>query len=426
MGIGSGANKIKTKPFKQTKESLVIMHQNIRGLANKTDELLCSLLNRNIRPQIICLSEHYMTGNKLSSIKLPNYVLGTSFARSRYLGGGVCIYIKSDIKFTSIDLTQYCDEKNIEICSLKINIDKSNILVLCVYRSPSGNFDYFIKKMEKVLNFLHKTKTEFIITGDFNVNFLNESERKTQLLLLLNSFNLFNIVQQPTRITQNNSSLIDNIFIDNKRKYSYEVFQMINGLSDHDAQCLIIKKINNLNKYKMKGTVIRIVNKDSIVQFQNEISKESWEKIYQSNEVNEAYNKFLNTYLLIYESCFLKKSVSKKDNDTAWITIGICTSCRRKEFLYILSKNQSNAFKIYYKTYCSILRRVIREAKRLHYNRLIVSAEDRIKATWNIINRETGRKNNNNKDTLPKIFQVNTSKVSKDEAAHNFNKFFLP
>jgi exonuclease III len=90
-------------------------------------------------------------------------------------GGGVCIYIKPAIKFISIDLAQFCDEKDIEICALKIKIAKQNILVLCIYRSPSGNFDYFINKLEKVLKFLQKVKTEFIICGDFNVNFLNSA-----------------------------------------------------------------------------------------------------------------------------------------------------------------------------------------------------------------------------------------------------------
>jgi hypothetical protein len=46
-----------------------------------------------------------------------------------------------------------------------------------------------------------------------------------------------------------------------------------------------------------------------------------------------------------------------------------------------------------------ILRRVIREAKRKYYNRIITSAEDKIKTTWNIIDIETGHKSNN-KDCL--------------------------
>jgi hypothetical protein len=39
--------------------SLTIFHQNIRGLKQKIDELLCMLTSINLNPHIICLSEHY-------------------------------------------------------------------------------------------------------------------------------------------------------------------------------------------------------------------------------------------------------------------------------------------------------------------------------------------------------------------------------
>jgi hypothetical protein len=57
--------------------------------------------------------------------------------------------------------------------------------------------------------------------------------------------------------------------------------------------------------------MIRIMNKDILAQFQKEIHNENLENTYQSNEVNEVYNLFLNTFLLIYESCFPKQNVNK-------------------------------------------------------------------------------------------------------------------
>jgi endonuclease/exonuclease/phosphatase family metal-dependent hydrolase len=88
----------------------------------------------------------------------------------------------------------------------------------------------------KVVKLFCKPKNEFILCGDFNVNFLEESSRKTQLLVLLQSYNLFYTVQFPTRITETISSAIDNIFIDMAQTNSYEVISIGNGLSDHDAQ----------------------------------------------------------------------------------------------------------------------------------------------------------------------------------------------
>jgi hypothetical protein len=181
-----------------------------------------------------------MSDQKLLCNNFQNDFLGTKYARSNYQGGGVCIYIRADVDFATTDLSKYYDEKNIEICSLKIFLAKTNILILCIYRSPHGNFEYFINKLDKVLKLLSKTKNEYILCGYFNVNFLEESPRKSQLLILLQSYNLYPTVQFPTRITDTTISTVDNIFIDKARINSHEVFAIGNGLSNHDAQCLVI------------------------------------------------------------------------------------------------------------------------------------------------------------------------------------------
>jgi hypothetical protein len=51
----------------------------------------------------------------------------------------------------------------------------------------------------------------------------------------------------------------------------------------------------------MQRSIMRIINKYSIAQFQNKLHNETWEIIYQSNEANATFNLFLNIYLLAYE-----------------------------------------------------------------------------------------------------------------------------
>jgi hypothetical protein len=59
---------------------------------------------------------------------------------------------------------------------------------------------------------------------------------------LLNTFNVTYMISFPTRIYRSKGSAIDNIFIDNTRLQSCIVSPIVNGLSDHDAQYLILKK----------------------------------------------------------------------------------------------------------------------------------------------------------------------------------------
>jgi hypothetical protein len=60
----------------------------------------------------------------------------------------------------------------------------------------------------------------------------------------------------------------------------------MNGLSDHDAQT--IKIDTNLNKSHQHQTYFRRnINKYSIAEFQNNLSYESWEQVFESNDFNE-------------------------------------------------------------------------------------------------------------------------------------------
>jgi hypothetical protein len=76
-----------------------------------------------------------------------------SYACSIYQNGGVCIYIRADLEHTPVHLMQFCEYKNFEMCAIKILSVKIKVFVLCTYRSPSGNSEYFIKMLDKVLKF---------------------------------------------------------------------------------------------------------------------------------------------------------------------------------------------------------------------------------------------------------------------------------
>jgi hypothetical protein len=103
----------------------------------------------------------------------------------------------------------------------------------------------------------------------------------------LQSYNTFHTVQFPTRITETISSAIDNIFIDNARINSYDVISISNGLSNHEAHCLVLKNSFNLEKQTVLGITTRLVNKNSIAQFLNKLTNENWENLHKLNDVNE-------------------------------------------------------------------------------------------------------------------------------------------
>jgi hypothetical protein len=89
---------------------------------------------------------------------------------------------------------------------------------------------------------LYNNKCNIVIWGDVNVNNLMDNNRRNQLDAVLHSYILTGIVEFPNRFGLNSQTAIDNVFIDISTIGNYELYPLINGRPDHDAQMLILNK----------------------------------------------------------------------------------------------------------------------------------------------------------------------------------------
>ena len=125
----------------------------------------------------------------------------------------MCIFVKNNVQSSDIKLNKYSKEKDFEICAVKLHISSHIIIMIAIYRSPSGNFAYFLDSLESILNWVYNTSIDLILCGDLNVNYLNDNHKKQLLDSLLASYSLHGNLQFPKRILNNNYTIIDNIFI---------------------------------------------------------------------------------------------------------------------------------------------------------------------------------------------------------------------
>jgi len=153
--------------------------------------------------------------------------------------------------FIYIKLIKYYKEQDIEACVLKLEFTFFNIfeitifnIFVIIYRAPSGDFSLFLNRLDRILNSLYKVDLKFIICGGININYLTDSDETRQLDAMLLSYNLPSIVNFPTRTQNKSSTAIDNILIDTYKITNWTFFPLINGLSDHDAELLIIMDLN--------------------------------------------------------------------------------------------------------------------------------------------------------------------------------------
>ena len=69
-------------------------------------------------------------------LNIENCNLGTSFYCQIYQKGGVCIYVRKNM-LQILDLTRYCEVKNLEMCGIQIESVTNQQIILCLYRSPT-------------------------------------------------------------------------------------------------------------------------------------------------------------------------------------------------------------------------------------------------------------------------------------------------
>jgi exonuclease III len=296
----------------------MVYHQNIRSFNGKVDELLS--LWTNEYPHILCLTEHHLWEQEISKLCCSPYILAAKYCRNKSKFGGVCICVHESL-FTSIDLYRFCKEHDFEVCATKLCLKSNSYCIISIYRSPLGKLPYFTNILYLVLNKLYSISTNIILCGDININYLDKRNDRIQLDSSLATYSLYNTVNFPTRVGSKYFMAIDGIFIDKYKLNNYSVITVVNGLSNHDAQLLLLNNIK-IKYSNPRCCAICQINKVNMDNFKPNLSYELWEEIFLDEEVDKLFNNFLNTYLRIFNISFPVKKLFNKYNDKAWLTTG--------------------------------------------------------------------------------------------------------
>ena len=109
-----------TNPNYHLNNNLMLLHQNIRGLNNKGDEF--SNFTFIDPPQVFCFSEHNLKPYQLDNILIQSYSLGAKLCWNTSKIGGVCIYTHDSVQFSGINVLNFCKEKDLNACAIKVHL----------------------------------------------------------------------------------------------------------------------------------------------------------------------------------------------------------------------------------------------------------------------------------------------------------------
>ena len=380
---------------------------NIQSLKAKFDNLvaLLDILNSDkIKIDALCLQETWIDNNcDLSTFQIPNYYC---ISQSRFCSshGGLIIYLSKKYNFTLMDLSHQSDICESLFIDIKIPVNNFHIILGNIYKPPkdnnnNANIEAFITELSPKILHLHKTKSDVILVGDFNINLLQIKTRPiySEFFNLLTTNNFHPCITYPTRLTDNSGSLIDNIFLRSKTNHSFRSSGIIlSDISDH-LPCYTLINRNIHLQCNRNISFSRSFSEENLRKIFNYIrSKNMYELLDKSNtaDPDKNYNilySVISTSLNLYAPKQRIKFNKYKHKKSPWITNGIIKSIKVRDQLYKSLKctdYESLEFTVKkhnLRVYKAILNRCIRSAKRTYYYKEFTTFKSDSSKTWKLI-----------------------------------------
>lgn len=339
-------------------------------------------------------------------------LLDTNWLDRNRHGGGVLFYIKDKWSITNVK-----SDENLEFLSLNIKqLNSPTFKTGVVYRPPDSVVKWY-SDFESSIENLTTQNENIIIMGDFNIDHLKEDRMK----LLMRTYNLTQIINEPTRVTQDTRTLIDHIYVTNESSYCTTGVIPI-GISDHHLTYTIRKK----NKCGTnKHTTIRYrdykhLDEEKLLEDMKNID---WESIKQMTDANEMWTFFKNSLIKVFDNHLPYKEKRINARSEQWINDDILTEMRHRDYLHIqaLKTNSENDWALYKYSRNTVVSK-IREAKKIFIDEVIEQVSMKPKDMWTRLKQFIPSKSKNCNTSYLEVDELTITENS--DIANAFNDFF--
>lgn len=156
-----------------------------------------------------------MTKDIEKEININNYNTIACLSNTRNTGGAI-IYIKNGIKYKIV----YANEVKETFWCIAIEILECNLngIYACFYRSNKAKLEFFYELFEEFLDKIVQNNKLILCVGDLNINLNEENTKTKEFLMTCERYEMGNIVNFNTRITQTSQTKIDVVLTNEKRR----------------------------------------------------------------------------------------------------------------------------------------------------------------------------------------------------------------
>ena len=305
-------------------------------------------------------------------------------------GGGLCVYIKKNYKVSSVENVSSVSDNNFQQLWLKVQSRCYKSFVTCtVYRPPSTPLNFIDDLANSLIESL-LSGLDVIILGDLNCNLLQDNAESRALNDFCSTFNLTQLINKPTRATENGESLIDVVMTTNEKLIASNDVLM-STISDHNLVYISLK----LKKPRIKPcyVTIRSYTNYSADNFLRDLSYAPFHIISLFDDFNDQVDVFNELFLEVLSQHAPVKRVKIRSKPNPFITPEIRQLMRTRDQWRKLAGKTNDPFHWNgYRFFRQEVKREIRVAEKVHVRTQILDSNGNSNSIWKIINRCLPRK----------------------------------
>ena len=297
--LNPGPTNYSVNGSKKKTSNVKIAHLNVRSLKCRNHYVLVKESILANKFDVFTISETWLD-NSISDleIEVPGYDL-YRVDRQNKKGGGICVYVLRNYKSKLLSEISLISPSGLHQLWLKVQVRNLKSIVVCtVYRPPDTPLSCFEEDLNANFISASTLNMPIYILGDLNCNLLkSEGQDSKALTDFCRSYNLSQLIQTPTRVTESSKSLLDVILASEvKQVQKAEVLQ--SSVSDHDLVYVTLR----LKKARPKPVFIttRSFKHYNPEAFCNDVSLPPWSVVDIFSDVEDklyAFDSLFNDIL---------------------------------------------------------------------------------------------------------------------------------
>lgn len=337
---------------------------NARSLNTGQDEFTAMILKYKL--DILAINESWIRdGEEALAPVIPNYRF-VHKARKGKRGGGVGFYIRNGITTR----VRHHPQAALEQLWIEVRLPGGSLALGTAYRPESVSIDDALDSLSESVNVMARCDYTCIL-GDLNINLrLDDSKQAKQLMSFCNQHSLDQLVQEPTRITDNTETILDLILTDSPARCKNIKIVHNYCLSDHATVMLDfdLKRPKCVKQVKYQRALHEIISD----LFEKDLESIPWNSIDQADNVDEMVTTFNNYILTLFDLHAPVKKYIIKDKSKPWITDTIkFIMSLRDDALTKFHKNKTDSAKEYYCSLKNYVTTAIKHEKKAYFNSFI-------------------------------------------------------